>query len=72
MNQFTPPYLEQVPLTTLDRTLRTYEEMLDILENMPGKHTRRVRSDLIQAMEVVQIELVRRRLGHLAPEPMAA
>lgn len=61
MNEFVPPYIEQVPTSTLQRTLEMYEEMLDVLEDMPGGQLRLMRQDVLRAREIVETEVVRRR-----------
>lgn len=66
----TAPCAQQIPLATLVHTLRTYEEMLDLLEEMPGERSRSVRRDILRAMEVIQLEVTRSQLRHLIAEPV--
>lgn len=38
-----------------------YEEMLDVLEDMPEGQLRLMRQDVLRAREIVETEVVRRR-----------
>lgn len=62
MNQFAPRRIEQISLGTLERSLKMYEEMLDVLEDGAGERSQSLREDILEARELVQMEIARRRL----------
>lgn len=71
MSEFAPPYVDQVPTSTLQRTLDMYEEMLDVLEDMPGERSQSMRRAIIRAREIVQLEVIRRRIRYVIEEAEA-
>lgn len=68
MNEFAPPYVEQIPTSTLQRTLDMYEEIIDVLEEMPREHSASVRRGILRAREIVQLEIIRRRVEYVIEE----
>lgn len=72
MNEFAPPRVEQIPTSTLQRTLDIYEEIIDVLEDLPGEHSQSLRRDILRAREIVQLEIIRRRVKYVIEEAETA
>lgn len=68
MNDFAPPHVEQIPTSTLQRMLDMYEQVIDVLEDMPEEHSQSVRRDIFRAREIVQLEVIRRRIKYMIEE----